>query len=75
MSDPGGVVVVVSDLGGVSDPGGSARSGGVVSDQGGCLIQGGWCLIRGVCQVLGGYGIPACTEADTLPPPWTDTHL
>ena len=46
---------------------------------GGCLVrggvccQGGGCLLRGVgVSALGGFllrgGIPACTEADTLPP-------
>ena len=51
-------MVVVSDPGGVvvSDLGGSARPWGDLPGLG------------GVCQVPGGYGIPACTEADTLPP-------
>ena len=56
---PGGVVVV-------SDP------GGVVSDPGGGSARCG----EGVCQVRGGgYGIPASTEANTLPlPPCGQTH-
>ena len=40
-----------------------------------CLVWGGVCLVPGgsawsggVCLVQGGSGIPACTEADTLPP-------
>ena len=45
---------------GVPGPGG-AWSGGMPGP-GGCLLQ------RGV-------GIPACTEADTPPPLWTDTRL
>ena len=49
----------------LSAPGGSAPGGGVCS--GGCLVQGG--SARG-----GGY-IPACTEADTPPPLWTDNCL
>ena len=39
-----------------------------MSDPGGWVVSDG----GGVCQVLGGYGIPACTEADTLPP--VDRH-
>ena len=59
--------------GGVSAwPGGvSAWSGGCLPGPGGvCLVLGG-CLPGpggGVCLVQGGSGIPACTEADTLPP-------
>ena len=50
---------------GVSAPGGESAPrgcllGGVCS--GGCLVPGG-CLLRGR-----GGGIPACTEADPLPP-------
>ena len=66
---------------GVSAPGGSAPGGGVWGDvcpQGGllpggvCLLLGGWYLVRG-CLLLGdcllpGGDIPACTEADPLPP-------
>ena len=37
---------------------GLGGGGGGVPDPGGCLLPGG-----------GGSGIPACTEADTLPPP------
>ena len=44
-------------------PGGSAWSRGV------CLVWGGVCLVRGgLPDRGGGSGIPACTEADTLPP-------
>ena len=60
--------------GGVCSWGGwCAWSGGV-----GCLLPGGVvCLVwRGLppggCLLL---GIPACTEADTPPPPWTDRCL
>ena len=57
--------------GGVPGPGGCAWSGGDVPG------LGGWCLVRGGVPGLGGGvpapggaggGIPACTEADTLPP-------
>ena len=78
---------------GVSAPGGCLLPGGVWSQggicSGGCLLLGvfalGGCLLPGVSAlvvsgpgglVLGGC-IPACTEADTLPPPpWTEflTH-
>ena len=58
-------------LEGVPGPGGclvwGVCSGGGVPGQGGCLLWG-VCLVRGV-SALGGSGIPACTEADTLPPP------
>ena len=56
--------------GGVSawSRGESSWSGGGLAGPGGvCLVQGGACLVRG-----GGSGIPACTEADTLPP--VDRH-
>ena len=57
--------------GGLPGPGGSAWSGGCLPGlAGGCLPGPG-----GGLPDLGGYGIPACTEADTLPPLWTDTHL
>ena len=49
--------------GGVLHPGGGSPAGGVLHLGGGGAPSGG------------GYGIPACTEADTLPPLWTDTHL
>ena len=57
--------------------GGSAWSGGGVclvrggsawSGLGGSAWSGGVCLVGRVCLVWGGSGIPACTEADTLPP-------
>ena len=69
--------------------GGWSASGGVSAPGGGCLVQGGlppWgvpglggCLLWGVClpggsAPGGGVGIPACTEADTLPPPPVDRH-
>ena len=42
---------------------------GGLPGQGGCLPGwGGVCLVGGVLPGLGGSGIPACTEADTLPP-------
>ena len=74
VSDPGGVSAPgrgVSAPGrGVSAPGGRGCLGGVcsggVSALRGCLLGG--CLLRG-------WGIPACTEADTPPPVWTDTRL
>ena len=47
--------------GGVGWSGGGAWSGG-----GGVSGPGGWCLVWG-------GGIPACTEADTPPPP-VDRH-
>ena len=73
---PGGVCLVW---------GGSAWSGGCAWP-GGCAWSGGWCLPgwgvsawSGGCAWLGGCawsggrsGIPACTEADTLPP--VDRH-
>ena len=46
-----------------------------------CLLPGGLSVPRGVSAPRGGVSaprgcIPACTEADTLPPPWTEflTH-
>ena len=49
--------------------GGGAWSGGV------CLVQGGGLLLGGgVCSGGGWVGIPACTEADTPPPPPVDRH-
>ena len=49
----------------VPGPGGSAP--------GGCLVRG-LCLVQRGCAWSGGGrpGIPACTEADTLPP--VDRH-
>ena len=78
---PGGVC----SQGGVSAPGGCLLWGGLLR---GCLLLGG-CLLSGGLLTLwgsapggvwsrgvwsGGY-IPACTEADTPSPLWTDTHL
>ena len=63
----------VSARGGCSawrGPGGAWSGGGCLLPgvwYRGCLIRGG-CLVRGVCS-QGGVCIPACTEADTLPPP------
>ena len=49
-----------------------------MSVPGGCLILGGVCswggLLRGWISAPGGCGIPTCTEADTLPPPWTESQ-
>ena len=39
-----------------------------------CFPGGGLPGPGGVCLIRGGYGIPACTEADTLPPPPVDSH-
>ena len=56
--------------------GGLPGLGGLPGPRGVCLVSGGlpgpgglpgWG--RGSCS--GGVGIPACTEADTLPPLWT----
>ena len=72
---------------GVSAPGGSAArevcSGGGCAPggawSGGCLVQGvsapGGVCSGGVSAPGGMVGIPACTEADTPPPLWTDTRL
>ena len=41
-----------------------------MSASGGCLLPGGVCsggVCYGGCLLLGGGGIPACTEADTPP--------
>ena len=61
--------------GGVLSPGGSAPGG--VSASRGCLLRG--VLLPGVSAPGGvsaqGVGIPACTEADTPTPPWTDRCL
>ena len=46
----------------------SAPGGESAWSRGGCVCSGGVCLVRGVC-------IPACTEADTLPPPRVDRIL
>ena len=65
-SGGGGVCLVP---GGVSDPGGLPGLGGALPGRGGALSGpgGGWC-------VWPGGGIPACTEADTPPPPRGQTH-
>ena len=59
-----------------SGPGGFVLvPGGFVLVPGGCLLPGGGgggCLVWGVSGL--GY-IPACTEADPLPPLWTDRRL
>ena len=65
----GGVCLVLGGSlpgpgGGLPGPGGSAWSGG----RGVCLVPRG-----GLPGPGGGDGIPACTEADTLPPP-VDRH-
>ena len=53
----------------MSVPGGVCSGG--VSAPGGCLVRGG----SGRGGLLpGGYGIPACTEADTLPL-WTESQM
>ena len=63
-----------------------SRGGGVCLVRGGgSLLQGGVCLLWGVSACSGGVSawgvclvwgyIPACTEADTPPPLWTDRHL
>ena len=78
VSGPGGSLV-----GGVSAPRGVCSGGGGLLPGGGCLLQGGCvcsggsarggvsapggCLLPG--GLLEGGCIPACTEADTLPPP------
>ena len=75
VSAPGGV----SASGGVSALGG--EGGGCswgVSAPRGCLLPGwgvcfGGSLLRGG-PLLWGDGIPACTEADTLPPPCGQNH-
>ena len=57
--------------------GGCLPSGGRLSAPGGVCSQGGVCS-RDVCSQGGCLlpgGIPACTEADTPPPLWTDTRL
>ena len=44
----------------------------------GCLLGWGGLPgpgVGGACLVQGGGGIPACTEADTLPPPPVDRIL
>ena len=73
LPSPGGVSawswgVCLPGLGGVS-----AWSGGCVPGPGGSAWSGGVCLVRGVSGPGGvvsdlGGGIPACTEADPLPP-------
>ena len=74
----GGCFGGVPGLGGVCSRGGCAWSGGV-SAPGGVPGLGG-CLLWGVPGPGGvsapGGCIPACTEADTLPPMWTEflTH-
>ena len=61
--------------GGLPGPGGSARhQGGSARHQGACLVPGGSAWSRGGLPGpggsawSGGYDIPACTEAGTLPP-------
>ena len=62
---------------GVCFPGGSALGGCLVRGggawSGGVPGPGGVCTQGGLCSE--GVGIPACTEADTPPPLWTDTRL
>ena len=86
----GGLLPGGSALGGVSAPKGCLLTGGVCSQgglllggicsQGGggvCSQGGGGVCSQGVSAPGGGRCIPACTEADTLPPPpWTEflTH-
>ena len=52
--------------------GGVCSGGGVSAPGGGVCSQGGVCS-RG-CLLPGGGGIPACTEADTPPPLWTESQ-
>ena len=65
----------------MSAPGGSGPGGGLVEGcllpggsgpRGGCLLQGRGCLLPGGLVwggLVGGVGyIPACSEADPLPP-------
>ena len=74
----------VSAPGGVCSGGcmlwGGLVLGGVCLSWGGSLLPGEGCLLQGVCSwgvsgpggclLVGGVGIPACTEAD--PPLWTE---
>ena len=68
------MLVSASRGGGVSAPRGCVPGpGGGVCSQGGAWSGGGVPGTEGVCLVWGGLlpggsGIPACTEADTLPP-------
>ena len=77
MSAPGGVPGLGgSALGGLLQGGLPGPGGGGVSAPGGCAWSGGVvCLTQGGVPGPGGC-IPACTEADTLPPLWTEflTH-
>ena len=71
VSGPGGGWFGVSAPGGVCSWGGwgGGWGGGVWAGRG--VSAPGGCLFRGVCSggwVWSGGGIPACTEADTLPP-------
>ena len=70
---PGGGGVWSREVGGLVPGGGGSGPGGVCS--GGSGPGGGVCsrkcLLRGVSAP--GGGIPACTEADTLPP-WTESQ-
>ena len=77
---PGGGCLVPGGAGlqgGVPGPGGVGSAGGGGWSPGGCLLRGGgawsWgggvAALGGVCVPgPGGVRIPACTEADTLPP-------
>ena len=82
VSAPGGVSLL---LGVCLLPGGMSALGGCLL-QGGCLLWGvsapegvGVCLLPGVSALGGclllGECIPACTEADTPTPLWTDRRL
>ena len=77
VSAPGGVSALggvysqgVSAPRGVSTPGAALEG---VSSPGG-MSAPGRCLLLGGC-VCSRRGIPACTEADTPIPPWTDRRL
>ena len=63
---------VVCSQGGWSAPRGECLLWGCLL-LGGCLLWGCVCS-RGWVSAPGGY-IPACTEANTPPPLWTDTRL
>ena len=64
----------VSAPGGVPGRGGSLLMGGVPSQGCACSRVGGGVPGRGgSAPGVGGVGIPACTEADTPPPP-VDRH-
>ena len=63
-SAPGGHLLLG---GGVCSWGVLILGGGGVCPGGGSVCSRGWCLLQG-------GGIPACTEADTLPP-WTESQM